>query len=408
MFYQLKRHLRRFSFNCLLLIIVQCLIVIYLLVRFTYDRYNGVVDADDDSESCRQTFIHEYEDFCEHSLRPQPSNYMTKFYASIQRKSTVTQQQTALVDLCPCVPGDIDAVFRLDMTENLTLANLALTYNGSNDKLLPSGRWVPNWCIPRHRVAVIVPFRGREEHLLVFVNNLHRFLRAQLLDYRIFLIEQVEPEIFNRGALLNVGFLEAIKHTGEGSFDCFIFHDVDLIPADGHNFYTCSSLPRHMAAYRSGWNYRLKYSIFFGGVNSFRGEHFLRINGFSNKFYGWGGEDDDLYYRVQAKKLKLADRFPKCVSKYAEKLHERDAGNPTGIDKDVGTLYRPAEYDLDGLNTLNYTIVRYEEINLYTWIQVNLPPYTAVSASNNLSSLAVIYMSVIVCLQQLWIPSTAG
>jgi len=41
----------------------------------------------------------------------------------------------------------------------------------------------------------------------------------------------------------------------------------------------------------------LLYQTFFGGVNSFRAEHFELINGFSNKFYGWGGEDDDLLHR---------------------------------------------------------------------------------------------------------------
>jgi len=72
---------------------------------------------------------------------------------------------------------------------------------------------------------------------------------------------QVKPEIFNRGALMNVGFVEvtrmlAAEEEARGSIDCVIFHDVDLLPEDRYNFYVCSPLPRHMAAYRSGWNYR--------------------------------------------------------------------------------------------------------------------------------------------------------
>ena len=68
---------------------------------------------------------------------------------------------------------------------------------------------------------------------------------------------QVEPSVFNRAALLNVGYLEAKSRaaTSGGQYDCFIFHDVDLYPEDAHNFYVCSSDPRHMAAYRRGWNY---------------------------------------------------------------------------------------------------------------------------------------------------------
>ena len=36
-------------------------------------------------------------------------------------------------------------------------------------------------------------------------------------------------EDFNRAALMNIGFVEAIKMY---DFDCFVFHDVDLVPED--------------------------------------------------------------------------------------------------------------------------------------------------------------------------------
>ena len=26
----------------------------------------------------------------------------------------------------------------------------------------------------------------------------------------------------------------------------------------------------------------------------------IKVNGFSNRFWGWGGEDDDLFYRILA------------------------------------------------------------------------------------------------------------
>ena len=49
---------------------------------------------------------------------------------------------------------------------------------------------------------------------------------------------------FNRAALLNIGFLEASKLY---DFQCFIFHDVDLLPEDDRNLYVCPSMPRHMS-----------------------------------------------------------------------------------------------------------------------------------------------------------------
>jgi len=42
------------------------------------------------------------------------------------------------------------------------------------------------------------------------------------------------------------------------------------------------------------------YSTLFGGIEAFSTEHFQLINGFSNQFFGWGGEDDNLYDRLPA------------------------------------------------------------------------------------------------------------
>jgi len=40
------------------------------------------------------------------------------------------------------------------------------------------------------------------------------------------------------------------------------------------------------------------YSTLFGGIEAFSTEHFQLVNGFSNQFFGWGGEDDNLYDRL--------------------------------------------------------------------------------------------------------------
>ena len=53
------------------------------------------------------------------------------------------------------------------------------------------GSWSPAHCSARHRVAVIIPYRNRLEHLRILLRNLHAFLQKQMLQYTIFLIEQV-------------------------------------------------------------------------------------------------------------------------------------------------------------------------------------------------------------------------
>lgn len=58
---------------------------------------------------------------------------------------------------------------------------------------------------------------------------------------------------FNRAKLLNVGYLEALK---EANWDCFIFHDVDLVPENDFNIYMCDTQPKHLVVGRNNTGYR--------------------------------------------------------------------------------------------------------------------------------------------------------
>lgn len=68
-----------------------------------------------------------------------------------------------------------------------------------------------------------------------------------------FKINNTDDGLFNRAMLMNVGFTEALKL---GDFDCFFFHDVDLIPENDRNIYSCPDQPRHMSVAIDKFNYR--------------------------------------------------------------------------------------------------------------------------------------------------------
>ena len=53
------------------------------------------------------------------------------------------------------------------------------------------GHWEPEGCHPRHKLAIVIPYRDREEHLKVLLQNLIPFLQKQKASFRIFVVDQV-------------------------------------------------------------------------------------------------------------------------------------------------------------------------------------------------------------------------
>lgn len=60
-----------------------------------------------------------------------------------------------------------------------------------NPNVQPGGRFKPKDCEALQKVAIIIPFRNREEHLKYWLYYLHPILQRQQLDYGIYIINQV-------------------------------------------------------------------------------------------------------------------------------------------------------------------------------------------------------------------------
>ena len=82
-------------------------------------------------------------------------------------------------------------------------------------------------------------------------------------------------------------------------FDCYIFHDVDMILEDDRAILGCQSAPSHFSFLIDKFNYTTFYPNLFGGVVALREKQYEAVNGFSNRYLGWGGEDDDFRERVR-------------------------------------------------------------------------------------------------------------
>lgn len=150
-----------------------------------------------------------------------------------------------------------------------------------------------------HRLAVLVPYRGAQRELKLFVPRLSAYLAAQKINFTIFVIEQCDEHHFNRGALLNVGFLEA----GD-SYDYFALHDVDLVPnVPGFSYAFPAGDPVHLTPPNIHPKYHFRKYV--GGAMLISRRQYAAVNGMSNIFWGWGKEDVEFVQRFTAARLRL-------------------------------------------------------------------------------------------------------
>lgn len=167
------------------------------------------------------------------------------------------------------------------------------------------------------KLGIIVPYRNRKKQLREFSRNIKFYLDNLGIPYHVFVVEQDDAKQFNRGSLLNIGFKYAEKH----KCDYVVFHDVDMVPVTVD--YSYSEKPLHMATDFLYFNEEEKpremFEEYFGGVTMFTVKDFKKIDGYSNKYWGWGFEDTDLLYRsvkhgLELDNLELKNLNPKSTS----------------------------------------------------------------------------------------------
>ena len=202
---------------------------------------------------------------------------------------------------------------------------------------------------PEKKLAIIIPFRNRLEHLKALTQRLQQL---NLPEHKIFVIEQTEGKPFNRGKLLNIGYLLT-----KDSFDYFVFHDVDMIP-DEQVDYSYSESPTHLAGMASQFEYKLPYPEYFGGATMVTGENMEKVNGFSNEFWGWGREDDNFYKRCVEAKLKIERRN----GRFESLQHERG---------EKGVHVQGTSYD-NGLHNCEYKVIGYRQFEEMDCVTVEI------------------------------------
>lgn len=151
-------------------------------------------------------------------------------------------------------------------------------------------------------LVIIVPFRSlnqpeRLKQLSLFLSHMRQKIPAAY----IFIMEQADNRLFNRGALLNAG----VDVAGISDHDIVCFHDIDLLPMDDiideYLIPLSKGTVRHIGA---AWK-RYDSKSYLGGILMMHKGDFMHINGFPNNFWGWGGEDDELRDRINSANLTI-------------------------------------------------------------------------------------------------------
>lgn len=158
---------------------------------------------------------------------------------------------------------------------------------------------------PRYakRLAIVVPYRNRAEHLARFVPHMATYFQRDKLDrqiaFTVNIIEQWGSAPFSRGRLGNCGFL-LTRDTSD--YTCI--HDVDYLPmwAD----YSWTKNPARLIWH--GLTLNENWETFFGAVSLLDNEVFAKVNGFPNCYWGWGPEDLELSNRLRICSYQIEKR----------------------------------------------------------------------------------------------------
>ena len=197
----------------------------------------------------------------------------------------------------------------------------------------------------------IIPYRDRKEHLNEYINHFTEMVKDKGIDAEFYIIHQMHPGAFNRGALMNIGFMEVCKTRADG---LFIFHDVDIYPTywGAIDYHTSQGEVRHPIGLKNEN---------VGGICCFWKSEYEAVNGFPN-YWGWGIEDVTLFYRLKRFNIKIDEKgivnlndktktiCPTHIRNSKESLYAKD-----------NTILHHEEMKsgqcINGLSTIKYTIL---------------------------------------------------
>ena len=135
------------------------------------------------------------------------------------------------------------------------------------------------------KLAVILPHKDREVYKEFQKVYLTEYLKAQNIEHKVYFVEQKRDGLFNRAKSINVGVKFAEK---DFLPEYLVISDIDMVPINIEYSY---------AGFAEVWFGNA------GGVKVLLSD-FMAVNGFNNKFEGWGYEDSEFWNRLNVLQIK--------------------------------------------------------------------------------------------------------
>lgn len=216
----------------------------------------------------------------------------------------------------------------------------------------------------------IIPYRSisnqifRKQELDFLIDNIKQVMEINnTFSYKINIIEQNNEDLFNRAALLNIGFIEANKNETNS---CFIHCNTDYTMPLSNLPYIFNEIPKGFIDVHGFPDATL------GGFVLFDAQSFIDCNGFPNNIYGWGGEDWAIWKRIFLLNINIVrpkDLYNKWIIE--KKTHFRDCRHERQNRILCCKINNISEIFNNGLNTCVYTINETIKINNISWYKVN-------------------------------------
>ena len=147
-------------------------------------------------------------------------------------------------------------------------------------------------------VCVVVPVRARELQADVFRTFIRGKMAEEQSSYALVFAKQRHGDKFNRGMLMNCGFLFV---TNKYSCGFIYFHDVDMLPSSNISYSTQRARAHdvvHLATQASQFKFKMPYPEYLSGIVGMKPTFYNEVDGFANDFWGWGAEDDEFRNRL--------------------------------------------------------------------------------------------------------------